>query len=577
MVFDRTAGYKNKEVTEKHKYMKHTVKAMIKTGSYLVLVIMMLASVSCSKELEIPVNGDETLPDGKVLVSLYTNAENISQPSSRATERAAADESSVSDTGRMPWVFVFSGTGNAASFVEVKQAILTGTPSMPRVLLSRKSGSVEVLVMANAPANFYNGTANVAFNETILTTLLTGKTLAQAKALLQTIDVSIGAIPYNGGYLPMVGTTSFSAIDGTTSIGTNASKLALKRIVAKVTVTSSAANFAVKNWSIAGAKKNSLFFDETVTAGNLVNFNETLSTAGTANPIYVYASNASESFVIVKATFNGTDQYYKLAFRSNTNTILPVERNKWYKFNITSVNMGGYSSFAAAFAAPAASNSTITATISVVDLDSYDIIDNGQYYLGATNTQALFYGFPYGTGLPYTATTVSTNATSAMVGGTNSVTLKDVNPAGTLTLAPASNTLTLATGTTPATTDIKIETINTGFISAKIEIRLGTLYQVIEVNRAGSGFDGSGGTMQLNFQGSNIYTTAENAPAWIYFSSDGINNLGTSYTQPNAAVLTPVYIFVHANLTPLNRTCVIFLSRATQGRVKAYIRQIGLI
>ena len=547
------------------------MKSTIKISSYLAVAMLLLAS-GCTKE---PLYGgdDPSVPDGKVLVHLYTNAEKIGQPAARA----AADESAVTGGGSMPWVFVFEGSGPTANFIEVKQAVLSGTPPVPRVMLSRKSSDVEILVIANAPANFHNGTASFAFNETNLVSELSGKTLAQAKALIRTIDVATSGFLYDGSYLPMVGTTSLPSITNTSSIGTNGSKLALKRIVAKITVTESADNFSIDNWTTVKIKKNCLLFDETVAAGNLIDYPSTLlSTTGETQPIYVYASPAGETFAIVKATYNGfTNQYYKLAIKDlTTGSILPVERNKWYKINITSVLKGGHSTFSAAVGAPAASNADITATVSVVDLDSYDITDNGQYYLGVTNSQLLFYGLPSGIELPYKALTVSTNATSAMAGGIQSVTLRDITPAGTLTLVSGTN-VTFATGTTAAATDIKLQTIDASFVSAKIVIRVGDLIQTIEVNKASDALSDSEGAILLNFQGSNIYTTAEvtSTPGWLTISSDGTNDFGISYTQPNAAALTPVYIKVQGNTTADSRAGEVFLSRATQGRVKAYIGQ----
>ena len=55
----------------------------------------------------------------------------------------------------------------------------------------------------------------------------------------------------------------------------------------------------------------------------------------------------------------------------------------------------------------------------------------------------------------------------------------------------------------------------------------------------------------------------------------GTNNLGCSYTQPNAAALTPVYFKTQSNSAAgaVERVGELFLSRATQGRAKAYVGQ----
>ena len=78
--------------------------------------------------------------------------------------------------------------------------------------------------------------------------------------------------------------------------------------------------------------------------------------------------------------------------------------------------------------------------------------------------------------------------------------------------------------------------------------------------------------------GGNIYTSAEvaGAPSWLTLSSDGTNNLGSSYTQSNAGALTPIHIRTQSNealLAVNQRSSEVFLSRATEGRVKVHAKQ----
>ena len=545
-----------------------------KLGAYLVLGLLFLMSGCTQEPLPDPV---DPTPDGKVRVGIFTNINNYQQPTSRF-----ADETSVSGTGRMPWVFVFKGTGATATFAEAKQSVLDGTDTY--VTLSLQSSAVEVLVLANAPAYFYNGSADVAFDEANLTAALSGKDLSQATALLRTVNATASAIPYDGGYLPMVGGTQLAKIESTVSIGTSGAKLALKRIVAKVTVSTTATNFAITNWTLAGAKQNTLFFDETVVTGGLMNYTENLTTGGESAPAYTYASLSGETSIIVKGVYNSATHYYKLVFKNKADgSILAVERNKWYKVAIEQVTLAGYTSLAAAIAGTPSNG--IMASISVTDLTSFDITDNGQYYLGASNTQLLFYGFPTGSDLPYTVTTIQTNATAAMAGGVNSVTLTAVTPTGSIALVGGSpQSLTLSTdGTTPGVTDINLATVNAAtFTSANIVIKLGNLQQTIEVRKVSGVLSYSGGATQLNYQ-PGVYTTAElvnpSTPSWFTLSTDGTNDVGASYTQPNAASLTPVYLKTESNIAASGlsaRSREVFLSRAAQGRVKAFIRQNAL-
>ena len=555
--------------------MKHNIK--ISLGGYLILALTLLASSCISDPLHD--NGvDPPVPEGKVRIGLYTDAGDFQRPVSRA---AADENSAAGTTSRMPWVFVFSGVGSTALLVEVKQSVPVGNPVVPHVVLIERGSPVEVLILANAPEQFSNGSQTFDFTEANLAMVLDDATLSDAYDFLRTIDLtSTAAIPYDGGYLPMVGSISLPNITASTSIGSGGSNVLLTRIVAKVTVTKTAENFTLDRWSVIGAKRNTRFFDSAVAVGNLMDFDDGVAEEGIANPFYLYPSAGGETSVIVRGMYNGiANQYYKLAFKDfTTGSTLPIERNNWYKVDIVSVTGTGYSSFNdAKLAAP--SNNMIAA-ISVVDLSAYDVTDNGDYYLGLSNSQVLFYGFPESAELPYTAVTVSTNATVAEVGGSvNSVSLIDVN--GTLTLT--TNSLNLSAGTTQGVTDVKISAIGTDFISGKIVIRLGNLIRAVEVRKVSGGLSFTEGSTKLNFQSDDIYTTAELAtPAealWLAFSPDGVNTVSGSYTQPNAAALTPVYLHTRGNIASVgavSRRGEVYLSRKAEGRVKAYVRQKAL-
>ena len=159
----------------------------------------------------------------------------------------------------------------------------------------------------------------------------------------------------------------------------------------------------------------------------------------------------------------------------------------------------------------------------------------------------------------------------------NSVTLTAVTPAGSVALTGGSpQSLTLSPdGTAPGVTDIKLATIGTTFTSADIVVKVGSLQQTIAVTKAGNALaDAAGSTL---FPGGNIYTSAEvaGAPSWLTLSTNGTNDVGSSYTQPNASSLTPIYFKTQSNDASgaADRSGEVFLSRATQGRVKAYIGQ----
>ena len=165
----------------------------------------------------------------------------------------------------------------------------------------------------------------------------------------------------------------------------------------------------------------------------------------------------------------------------------------------------------------------------------------------------------------------------------NSVTLTAVTPTGSIALVGGSpQSLTLSPdGTTPGVTDINLATVNAAtFTSANIVVKVGALQQTIEIRKVSGVLSYSGGATQLNYQ-PGVYTTAElvnpSTPSWFTLSTDGTNDVGSSYTQPNAASLTPVYLKTESNdfFGRVERTGEVFLSRATEGRVKAYIGQMA--
>ena len=533
----------------------------------LIMGLVFLAS-ACSKESLRNEGTDPPLaPEDRVYVGLYTQTDDFQQPASKAVNESAVD-------GSLPWVFVFSGTTGTATFFEVKQATLVG--GTPYVGLQHQSTAVTVWVLANAPASFSDGGSSYAFSEANLTTRFTSRTLSDVQNSLKTVDISsVTSIPYDGGHLPMAGQTTLPNISASITIGTSASKIQLSRVVAKVSIHSTAANFTLINWTVVGTRSATNFLVPGVTGVSL-QFNEGLALPTDA--FYIYPSAAGEATVILKGSYYGTVYYYKLGFKSSNADDLPVARNHWYQFTISSVTGPGYATFTeAVLSAPL----NILSEISVIELFSYDMQDNGLYYIGVNNSQLLYYGLPNGTTRqPYTVlTTAVTSATAAMVGGVNSVSLENVNPPGSMTIIRTSLFLPAAAGGL-AFSNIDINTLQSSFLSADVLIRLGNLSQVIEVRKASNALPAAASVSHLNYEG-NIYTSAKlllSNATWLSLATDalGTNNVGSSYTQANAGALTPVYLCTQSNAgAPLAtaRYTELMLSRQAQGLTKVYVVQ----
>ena len=536
-----------------------------KLCSYVVAGLILLCT-ACSHEL--PLGNKPSVPEGRVYVGLYTQADDFQQPVSRVTNEQSVD-------GSLPWVFVFSGSGGSAEFVEAKQASMLGT--IPHVMLQYQSSAVIIIVLANAPATFSDAGGLHDFTEANLTASLSGMSLMDVYASPKTIGIaSTAAIPYNDGYLPMLGQTMLPDISSSTSIGSSSSKIVLSRAVAKVTIHNTAEGFTPIEWTVVGTQDATSFIIPGV-VGNALDFDEGI--AMPTDAFYLYPSAAGEASVILKGSYGGNLYYYKLIFNPGTGAAnLAIERNQWYQFNITAVTGPGHSSFAAAVAA---APQNMQVGLSVIDPFSFDMKDNGLYYIGVSHSQMLFYGLPDGTALlPFpTLVTVAATATASMAGGVNLVSLENVSPPGSIGISRADLSLPASAGAA-SYTNILINTLLPGFSSADVRIRLGTLTQVIELRKVSGALSADASVTPLNYEG-NIYTSAKllfsNAP-WLRFSTDGagLNNVGSSYTQPNAASLTPIYMCVQANTgyTYINpRYTELLLSRQGKGLSKIYIQQ----
>ena len=539
----------------------------------------MLLLTSCIKDKVYPSPDPDSVTQEKVNMRLYTDAEEFQQPLSRV-----ADENEVA--GTMPWVFVFNNT--TGNFIEVEQASPVGSPVVPYVMLTNTLNPVRIVIVANAPATFRDGTnAAVAFNKENLTSAFSATNYAGFISRLNTsVIAALNTIPYDGGYLPMVGETTLSGgIGNTSTIGSSGSKIPLTRIVAKVTVNSTAAGFTLAGWNVINTRNSTALYTGSLPGSSaLISFDEGLATeSGTNSTFYIYPSqSADNTTIIVKGTLDGgtTYHYYRLRFRNDvSNNSIAVERNKHYTFNITGVDRLGYNTYLSAINATAGiSNNVLSVnySMSVTDISSNDIKDNGTFFLGTSNSRVIFYDVPIT--MPYVVATISTNATSTMlIESRNSIMLTDVIPVGSpVTISPSSLTLN-------GQTNITISGMTSTFQSAKIIITLGDLVQEIDLYKMSlAGITNAAGGVPLmhDVSGYNYYTSAEVinefGNPWLFVATDQYGAGRTTYYSKPALGLTDyLYVYVLANTGPTPRDGEIFLSHKTAGRVKVYVRQIG--
>lgn len=346
----------------------------------------------------------------KVRIEIFARAQSYELPSVRAVE----DEGSVSTT---PWVLVFKGTDNNATFVEAVQAF--EMVSKRYVLLTPQSGATgyQLLILANPMDYFYygNATTGMTYNTGNLTsTLITGvTTLKQACDNLLSEPLSPGqqtTIPFSepGKLIPMSHLLSVTKIDNTTQIANNdGTSLELVRAIAKISITNKASNFtltgitSVENVPRQGRihnigndimnnkthlttyRKDALYSAPAVTAVN----NSTENT-----PVYMYESDIqNNTYFIIQGIYENRTYYYKMALVNDKQQYMDIVRNAAYTFTITKAKGPGYDTVEDAIASKP-SNMALDYHITVDDGESYEIMANNDYYMGVSNSVYILYG-----------------------------------------------------------------------------------------------------------------------------------------------------------------------------------------
>lgn len=540
---------------------------------YVILGIVLLASASCTKESVII---DETPDIGKVRIQLITNAGNYEKPETRA---GSALENSVDAT---PWIFVFSGSDDNAVFSEVQQSIVLAGKTF--VTLTKTTTACRILVIANAPANFQNALgASFSFDQTNLVAQLTGKTLTVAVANLLTSPQLASpqtTVPYTpnltipmSALMPVVGAINENTVINSTGVA-GGSALSINRIVAKVTVDASNVinSFTLSGATVVGAPRNGALVQlGTAIKSNTSNLTDYLtSTTGDgvtgiasatnnttiANPIYLYESQETATSVIIKGTYNGIVGYYRLVF-VNAGQLVNVYRNKYYHFSIASVTANGYLTVAEAIANPP--SNAIKVTLSVTDLSSFDVLDNGQYFMGVSNSSLNMVANQ----LAYTAIPVVMVTTNASL---------------PLTLTVSSNTSDLTTVVPVPTVSASITSwgvtmnVTAAFTSGIITLRIGNIVKTIAIARTAAAVAATGGLINSLTP---IYVGGQVTDASVTWLS--ISSINDSSTASNIMVAGPspgaYYLFATPNVTGADRFGVVYLTRYDRARLMLYIVQ----
>ena len=422
-------------------------------------------------------------------------------------------------------------------------------------------------------------------------------TLANVE-LLKTEDLAFTA-PYitdQPELAPMVGEVTVSELRSGMVIsdisGGTHKEVVLTRATAKFTIKKDAVspppNFEIMGASMGNAPRSGYIFAQPTiaTSSNLYAYSSTSPTftplagavigGGESEPLYSYEiSKADGPFLILRAKYNNVEGYYRinvvngtLSQHESARTYMDVMRNTWYTVEIKQVGNYGYSSVTEAIN-NRASNIEYTVTAHVPPSEKYedahDIITNGDYFLGVSNSTFIAYSdgtTPMGN---MVATTLTHNATSTVTTGLIAVTGTGLNLESAATFNPGAATKKL---------DIAVSMTN-AFTSGSITIKLGNLEKKIEVERR-QALSFVAGVLD-DFKAADYVTAMLAPPAppatshWMKFSASA-----NGQNAVEAIINEGIYIVYDHNIVMsggVRREEIVYLGTKKDGRVKALFRQ----
>lgn len=464
--------------------------------------------------------------------------------------------------------------------------------------LAEQSSNCHAFIIANAKELISAQTANW---EKGTTTLKKVREDLVTPALSTQNDV-ITAMPK---VQPMM--ADYALVDGLksgTSIGTDIVPVTISPITAKITVENKVPgnNFTLLGANLCNAPEKGYIFPDIVQSVTLRNYGKngepssmlagvtTDNTTQTTTPLFCYESGkTNNTFVIIKATYNGAEYYYRIDILTpNRKEILPLLRGYHYKVNILSVIREGYATVEDAMKNPALNS--LQYIIDAEDTDSYDIITNGIQYLGVSNSEYWMYNSNHinifemdyddsenitkATPFSVTTLTYTTDASwnEGRVIASDGIHLQktDGSKSQTITL-PCQNT-----ENTPVRMELKAF-FDDDFKEGNLNIQIGNLQKTIKIKRELS-IDIMGNVIPLGDKITfaeaktvdNLYTKSDATNYSLVYSENGsplITGNGYSAIEPN----NQLYLQVRNRFMENCDYCYgqIYLHRSTsEGRVK---------
>lgn len=323
----------------------------------MIWIGLLLSLASCKDSLEAITLGGDELPTEGVTLSIQLPNFTPQEISTRAGGETTESITSL-------WLVCYGTSGNyldKQNCTEAYAAATADADGYKKIKTNLPKGTETVHLVANVP----------------------GLTPEQAAKLDEMVDITPNlSMPICWGKAKL-------------SDLMNDSKISLIRQCAKVTVKTSVSNFEITDLHVwHSASKGSI-----APAGYVESTNDNLATStelnskyiagGSAAVVAVNETSAGKADIIIKAKYNGTEGFYKVAlYTDDTKTAqYALVRNHNYIVTVTSVNDAGYATEAEALKAQPENRLKVT----VVD-DNPKIVDMiacKDYELGVCGTQTV--------------------------------------------------------------------------------------------------------------------------------------------------------------------------------------------
>lgn len=417
----------------------------MKKYKYLLLSILLITIASCSDD-----SYEEMVSGNKSFITLHLPTETTVE----INTRAVSDENKIND------VLVFTFRDGIAKY----QSFTSPT-------------------VANGTVSFELSAFSIADGETLYVCCNTGVTTVDAT----NADDFFRQQTYTNN------TTEMTMYSSTQISGSRSEiSLELKRTFAKASLTCSDGSNTVKSWKLCNVPTKG-FISETAGYPTDANFDETVTPASVIDAVYFIprtdnnSTTENKTYMLVELDGRG---WYKLDFHTGTlgsdlttkPSVIDIQRNTHYAFDILAVHNNGYSSEAEAKANPG--SNIVYSMSSIENIDS-----NGQYALEIDRDAVTLYPVAAGQ-QSMEALNISAIIPTGLDTDISTYTVRLINPSAQIKLDgdnDGDNLLDLKRAGEKITTDNSLRIIKLLFDGANtmnsfLEVKLGNMTRMVPIS-----------------------------------------------------------------------------------------------